>query len=317
MDVICKRTTEITDEEIEEIYRMFDEVFEKKRKVSSFREEYENTVLGYSYHSMLLSEGRIVGFHSCLPFYYLNNGKRFIAGLGIDSMVKKEYRDFFGFKKMFEACQNRMHEEGCVLRIGFPNDNSYIVLKKGFKYKDVGKLITYFLPLRIGGVKPSLRILNPFSRIASWILIQFSRLSLNDKVFKFRYEKERTTFDTVRYKWFEGDYRTVEIEGYKARYKVQLHEGVRTLFILDVHPMSKKMFDKLVRCIYKKEGRNIDLIMYVGHLLFSPCSLIKMPHKYEPKHFNFTCKELEKGIFDDSLYDINNWDVNLSNYDLL
>jgi hypothetical protein len=46
-------------------------------------------------------------------------------------------------------------------------------------------------------------------------------------------------------------------------------------------------------------------------------SLITMPHKYEPKHFNFTCKVLEKGYLDDSLYDINNWDVNLSNYDLL
>ena len=298
MEVICKRTTEITDEEIERIYQLFDEVFEQKRDISTFRAEYENTVLGYSYHSMLINEGEIVGFHSCLPFYYLDNGKRFIAGLGIDSMVKKEFRDFFGFKNMIEACMKRMHEEGCVLRVGFPNDNSFPVLTKGLR-------------------KPALRILNPLSQLASWCLIQVSRLSFNEKVYKFRYEKERSSFDQVRYKWFGGLYQTVEVDGVTARYKIQVHEGVKSLFILDVHPMTKKGFDKLVRRIYKKERKGIDLIMYVGHLPFTPLSLLTMPHKYEPKHFNFTCKVLEKGFFDDSIYDINNWDVNLSNYDLL
>lgn len=317
MEVICKRTTEITDEEIVIIYRLFNEVFEKERDPSTFREEYCNTVLGYSYHSMLINEGEIVGFHSCLPFYYLDNGKRFIAGLGIDSMVKKEHRDFFGFRDMIAACEKRMHEDGCVLRVGFPNDNSYPILKKGFKYKDVGKMTTYILPLRIGGVKPSLRILNPLTRFGAWIVIQFSKFSNNGKVYSFRYGKERESFDKVRYKWFNGEYKTIETDGVIAIYKVQVQEGARTAFLLDMHPMSKKLFDKVVRGIYKQEGSKIDLIMYVGHLPFKPCSLIAIPHKYEPKHFNFTCKVLEKGYFDDSLYDINNWDVNLSNYDLL
>lgn len=317
MEVVCKKTTEITEDEIVKIYNLFDEVFGQKRDVSAFRQEYGNTVLGYSYHSMLLNDGEIVGFHSCLPFYYLDNGKRFIAGLGIDTMVKKEHRDFFGVRDMFQACVTRMHEEGCVLRVGFPNDNSYPVLKKGFKYKDVGKMTTYFLPIRIGGVKPSLKVLNPLSRIASWCLIQLSRLSLNNETHKFRYEKERSSFDKVRYKWFGGDYDTVVVNGVTARYKIQVHEGVKTLFILDIYPISKKSFDKVVRTIYKKERKGIDMIMYVGHLPFTPLSLLTMPHKYEPKHFNFTCKVLEKGVFDDSIYDINNWDVNLSNYDLL
>lgn len=317
MEVICKKTTEITDEEIKLIYRLFEEVFKKKRDVSSFREEYGNTVLGYSYHSMLLNEGELVGFHSCLPFYYLDNGKRFMAGLGIDSMVKKEHRDFFGFRDMIAACEKRMHEDGCVLRIGFPNDNSYPILKKGFKYKDIGKLTTYFLPIRVGGVKPSLRVLNPLSLMGSWCLIHLSRFSGNGKEYKFRYGKERESFDKVRYKWFNGEYRTIEIGNVKARYKIQVQEGVNTAFLLDVHPMSKKMFDKVVREVYKRERKNADLIMYVGHLPFKPCSLITIPHRFEPKHFNFTCKLLEKGAFDDSIYDIDNWDVNLTNFDLL
>lgn len=317
MDVICKKTTEITDEEIKVIYRLFDEVFEQKRDPSTFREEYGNTVLGYSYHSMLYNDGELVGFHSCLPFYYNDGDRRFLAGLGIDSMVKKEHRDFFGFRDMIVACQKRMHDEGCVIRIGFPNDNSYPILIKGFKYKDIGKMITYFLPIRVGSVKSSLRLLNPLSRLGAWCIIQLSKLSLNKKEYSFRYAKERDSFDKVRYKWFNGEYKTIEFEGVIARYKVKVQEGVRTAFLLDMHPMSKKMFDKVVREIYKRESSNVDLIMYVGHLPFKPMSLVTMPHKFEPKHFNFTCKVLEKGYFDDSIYDINNWDVNLSNYDLL
>ena len=144
-----------------------------------------------------------------------------------------------------------------------------------------------------------------------------SRISSKTEVYRFKYEKERFSFDAVRYKWFGGEYKTVELVGVKSYYKVQVQEGVRTAFLMDVHPLSKKMFDAVVREVYSREKRHIDLIMYVGHLPFKPMSLIIMPHKYEPKHFNFTCKILEKVFFDDSIYDINNWDVNLSNYDLL
>ena len=107
------------------------------------------------------------------------------------------------------------------------------------------------------------------------------------------------------------------MDGVKAYYKTQVQEGVKTLFILDVWPLSKCGFDKVVRAIYHKERKGLDMIMYVGHLPFVPLSLVKMPHKFEPKHFNFTCKPLVKDFFDESLYDISNWDVNLSNYDLL
>lgn len=54
-----------------------------------------------------------------------------------------------------------------------------------------------------------------------------------------------------------------------------------------------------------------------GDLDFVPVSLIKIPHRFEPKHFHFTCNLIDKSYFDDTLYDIKNWDVNLSSYDLV
>lgn len=316
-NLIVKKTTELKSEEIGKINDLFNHIFKHNRTEEVFLAQYLNTPLGFSYHVMLMEGDELIGFHSGLPFYYLNGEKKFIAGLGIDTMTAEGHRDFFNVRDMFVACENAMKEDGCVLRIGFPNDKSYPVLKKGFKYKDIGKLDTYFLPIRVGGVKASFRFLNPLSRLFSWFVIQLSRFSCNKQVEDYLYKKERCSFDAIRYKWFDGEYAEVEKNGAKAYYKVQEHEGVRTAFVLDVYPRSKSQFDAAIREVYRKERKNIDLIMYVGHLNYEPMSLLRMPHKIEPKHFNFTCKPLVKDVFDDSLYKIENWDVNLSNYDLV
>lgn len=318
MQVICKKTNEITDTEIDAIYELFEDVFHLRRDRKTFRDEYENTPLGYSYHSILFDDnGKVIGFHSVMPFYYYNKEKKFIAGLGIDSMVEKSHRDYFCFHDMIKACQKKLKEDGCVLRIGFPNDNSYPVLKKGLKHKDIGKLNTYFLIKNIGGVKEKLSFLNPFSSLLTRTQLLLSRFSKDDTIYKFRFRKERKSFNKVRYKWFGGDYKFINLGDGEVIYRIKNHEGVDTAFLIDVFPLSKKNFDKAVREIYKMENSHIDMILYVGYLPFTPLSMIKMPHKYEPKHFNFTCFPLVKDAFDESLYDINNWDVNLSNYDLI
>lgn len=317
MEVLVKKTTELSVEEINGVNELFFNVFGKKRSSESFLNQYLNTPLGYSYHAMLWDNEALVGFHSGVPFYYQDGDKQFIAGLGIDTMTAVGHRDFFNVRDLFKACEEAMKADGCVLRIGFPNDNSYPILKKGFKYKDIGKLKTYFLPIKIGAIKPKLRLLNPLSRLFSWTIIQSSRFFNSKKVYKFRYTKSRESFDAIRYKWNGGDYKKVECKGSTVYYKTMNFNGVMTAFILDVHPLSKSQFDRAVRYIYNVEGAHVDMIMYVGALPFVPCSLVTMPHKMEPKHFNFTCKQLEKGAFDDSIYNIANWDVNLSNYDLL
>lgn len=318
MEVLVKKTFELQDEEIIAIYNLFKDVFGQKRDVATFRENYSNTPFTYSYHSLLLNdEEQIVGFHSCMPFYYKKNNERFMVALGIDSMVKKGYRDYFNFHDMIIQCQKRLKEDGCVLRIGFPNDNSYPVLKKGLKHHDIGKLTTYCLIRNIGSMKQSLSRLNYVSRGLSRLQYLCSFLSVGHKQYKFKYCKDRLTFDKVRYKWFGGHYVKVNLKDSDIVYKIEFHNSVNTAFLLDVWPLSRSAFEAAVRYIYSKERKKIDMIIYVGMLPFTPISLLTVPHRFEPKHFNFTCQPLIKDFFDDSLYDIHNWDVNLSSYDLL
>ena len=248
MEVLVKKTFELSNEEIVAIYALFEEVFGQKRDVATFRENYSNTPLGYSYHSILLNEeGDTVGFHSCMPFYYQRGNERFMVALGIDSMVKKAYRDYFSFHDMIVQCQKQLREDGCVLRIGFPNDNSYPILKKGLKHRDVGKLTIYCMIRNIGAVKRRLAFLNIFSRIFSRVLYTCSFLSIGHRLYSYKYHKERESFDKVRYRWFGGDYRKVSRKGSQFVYKLERYNEVETAFLLDVWPLSRSAFEEAVR----------------------------------------------------------------------
>ncbi len=47
----------------------------------------------------MYDKGLLVAYYVYMPFYYKKKGEKFIAALGFDSMVKKEYRDFLLFMR--------------------------------------------------------------------------------------------------------------------------------------------------------------------------------------------------------------------------
>ena len=58
------------------------------------------------------------------------------------------------------------------------------------------------------------------------------------------------------------------------------------------------------------------MILYVGKLDFKVKNLIKVPSKYEPKTVHMSGKILDDSVVDNRVFDIKNWNVNLSNYDV-
>lgn len=318
MTFLCKKTNELTAQELEGMSALFLEVFEKDRDADTFYKEYCSTPLGYSYHCIALSDiDEVVGFHSWVPFYYTTKGERFIAVFGADSMVRKSHRDFYVYQMLMTSCNDIMKADGCKLYIGIPNDNSHPLVIKGLRHKDVGKLTTYCLVRNISGVIPTLKYFNFGSRIFSFCQHLLSYLSICKRQYQFTYGKEHESFDNHRYSWFGGNYRMDKIDDFQCVYKIQKQENAEVAFLMDVYPLSRSNFEKSVRHIYKKHRKDIDMIMYVGNLPFTPIGLITIPHRFEPKHFYFTCKGFDKAFFDKSIFDISQWDINLSNFDLL
>jgi hypothetical protein len=318
MEFVVKQTSELTEAEQTGILVLFNTIFEKDRSLEQFKNQFLNNPLGYSYHSMMIDKGQIVGCDSHIPSYYLVNGQRFLFANSVDTMINKHYRDIGNFYDMITAVHAYMKKEGVVCAYGFPNDNAYPVYTKSRLMRDIGSLATYCLPYRIGGIKPALKIFNWLSIALVKIYIFFTSLFPSKTVHHFPIEKEAATYNATRYKRLDGNYYTASYKDSKFVYKLMNYEGVRSAFLIDVFEKSAANFNKALRYIIKNHHNEFDILLYVGRLPFRFHGLMAIPQKLAPKNFHFTGEILRKGEIDNSLvFDINNWDVNLSNYDLL
>ncbi len=317
MDLIFRKTSELTETDLQQIVLLFRRVFDKERSVEVYLNQCVNNPLGYSYHSMLVEDGEIVGFNSYVPSYYIVDGKKLLFANSIDSMVAKEHRDFFNFKDMVDRAYKEMKKDGISFVYGYPNDNAYPVVIKSRLMKDIGRMNTYCLPVRIGGVKRSLAFLNPLSSLFCRIWVSVSGALASGKVAEFPVHKEEASYNSSRYKRGDGNYSTADLGDATLYYKIKEHEGVRTAFIIDITRKSPANFVRAVKHILRNHGREFDLILYPGWLPFGITGLIRLPRRFEPKNFNFTGKILDKEAIPKEIWDISNWDTNLSNYDLI
>lgn len=313
LDFVVKKTTECSDAELKQMNALFNAVFEKERPLEIMLNQYKQNPLGYSYHSMIVDTGNIVGMNVYIPVYFKVKGEKVLFADIVDSMISKPYRDIFNYIDMANAGYKQLKKDGVVYAYGYPNDNAYPVTIKAKVSKEVGKMYTYCLPYRIGGIKNGLAWLNwaSISFCKCWVGV--SSLIASSKAHPYRIEKDLESYNKTRYKRNDGAYSF----GDGFVYKVINYEGIRTAFLIDVFEKSAKNFCKAVKYIMKKDGKNFDILLYPGHLRFACCGMMKIPHKFEPKRFVLTGKLLDKSIDLDGLWDINNWDTNLSNYDLI
>lgn len=315
MEFITKKTTELTLEEKQRLVDLFNEVFDKKRTVEEFDRQFLNNPEGFSYHTCAQEDGKMVASNTMVPSLYLVDGKPLRFVNSVDTMIAEHHRGLENFYDMIKASFGDSEKQGYDVVYGFPNDNSYELFTKLKFMRDIGKLDTYCLPYRIGGVKKGFSWLNWASMLFCRIWVGCSSLFASSKKVSYLIEKEAKSFNATRYNRSDGKYSVVE--GLFA-YKVMEYEGVRTAFIVDVFVKSASSFVKAVKYLFKNEKKSFDLILYVGHLTFSSYGLIKFPRKFEPKHFNFAGAILKKGAIDKKeFYEIDNWDINLSNYDVI
>jgi hypothetical protein len=316
MEFIVKKTTELTEDEQMGILSLFNTIFEKNRPLTHFQNQFLNNPLGYSFHSMIIDNERIVGCGSYIPSYYLVNGQQLLFANSVDTMVTKPYRDFANLYYMITTIYEYMKNEGVVYVYGFPNDNAYPVYVKSKLMQDIGSLTIYCLPYRIGGIKPRLKALNWLSVSFVNIFVFFTSLFAGKKIYHFSIEKENETFNVTRYKWIDGNYKIVSYKGSKFSYKIKDYKGIRSLFLIDVFEKSSANFFNAIQFLLKNHGKEFDALIYQGRLPFRFHGLIRIPDKILSKKFNFVGKILDnKAIDKDTAFNINNWDVNLSNYD--
>ena len=320
METIVKKTTELTEAEMQGMLDCFIEVFEHERTMEEMCNQYYNTPMGYSIHAMCYDEDRLVAAHTAFPSYYWVGDKRVKAYFAGDTMVKKGYRDGFVFLDLISSLGMYLEQNGYAFSFGFPNEKAYPVYKKVKLAKDVGRLDTYILPYRIGGIKKGFSCFNPLSRLFCRLWLWCNGIGAKEELFKPAIHKDDESYNQSRYKRMDGIYQHVKTDEVEFYYKIKNHEGVRTAFLIDVIGKSEKRLWQAVKYIMRTNKREFDLLMYVGHLPdnIKKTGMIKIPRKYEPKHIYMTGTLVDKNVIDaNDFYNVLNWDVNLSNYDLI
>jgi GNAT superfamily N-acetyltransferase len=318
MNIIVKKTFELSDSEQFEILTLFNVIFNKDRIIVHFRNQFLKTILGYSYHSILYDDNKIVGSFSFIPSYYIIENKQYLATLGVDLMIQKEYQGQGFFFDMFSECINYMRNEGVVFIILFPNDTAYPGYINSKLVQEIGSLTIYALPYRIGGIKPILKTANWLSIVFVNIFLHISLLFANNNKYSFPIAKEMVSYNQIRYKQPDGDYKTEYSKDGGFTYKLMEYEGIKAAFLIDVFEKSSKNFINAVKHIIKNHKKEFDILLYVGYLPFGFHGFMKVPQRFLPKNFHFMGKIIRKDSIDkDLFYNLSNWDINLSNYDLL
>lgn len=319
MDFLVKKTNELTQIEKQQICDLFLEVFKKEKSLGDFEKQFLNTTKGYSYHALMIEENNLIlGCYSCIPMEYQYFSNNFTFGLSVDTMINEGYRgNPYNLKKLANLVYESMIKDNIPFVFGFPNDNVYLVRKKILKWEDIGCLDYYILPLKIGSIKPNLKIFNFITTLLGKT-IQFGTKQLfNNNINKNNIEKiNDKKFMNYRYSLFNGDYKIIEKNSLYFSYKIDIYNEINTAYLLDVSIMNKVNFDSAVKYILENE-KCIDVILFVGKLDFKPFTLFKVPTKYVPKTVYMSGKILDKEKIKEDIFNISNWNVNLSNFDVL
>lgn len=231
-------------------------------------------------------------------------------------MIKKEYRSLKHFVMMSLKLNEISISENLSFLFAYPNDNSYPIFKKMLEYKDIARQHFYVLPTKIANLKKLPKFLNIFngffcSIISSNLLLTFSKNYINKKDIK---KVNDTIFNNQRYNDKHTHKKNEEFEYF---YKIENFEGNDVAYLIDVQPLTKKNIEIATKEIYVNHKNDIDIIIYIGYLNFRPLNLIKVPLKYEPKNINFIAVILDNNTIDDRLFHIENWESNLSNFDVI
>jgi hypothetical protein len=314
-NLVFKRTTDLSASQQDQIKQVFFCVFSGKMG-KSFEQRFMCNSKGYSYHGLMVHNDQIVGCFSAIPYRYLCFGKEQTFALSVDTMIAPEHR---GGKTNLLTMAHLVYEalvkDDIKLIYGFPNELYYAHEKRLFGTRDIGMLDYYVLPINIGTAIRKFKMLDYPGRLFARIMGGFPPCRDTNKC-KYNIEKiNDAQFIKHRY----GDaYSFLSLEG-GAQCVFKLHkerESVRTLHILDVWPMTPAAMDSAVREIFKRYRDSADLIMYVGKLPFRPRRLVEIPRWLEPQKIRMTAKMLVEGAFPDSIFEIENWNVNVSNFDV-
>lgn len=316
MNIIEKRTIELTVEEQQQITTLFNKVFSKNEVAEEFIKKYFWTDPKGSFHALMKDGEKIIGCYCGIPYRYNYFGRSLTFGLCVDTMLDEAYRgNPFTLKKMAIPVYNALRQHNVSFVFGFPNENAYLLQKKILKFDDIGLQDFYMLPIRIGNIKPRLKFANPASRLLTNLMVRYTQLVSGNRTQPTYNIQMDCLDDAFVAKRYARDYQVVAHDSSRYIYKTYPEDDALVAYIIEVQPLNQYTLEQAVAQIYHRE-KNIDAIMFVGKLPFRVRNLIKVPQKYLPKPVRMIGQILDKSLVDERVFTLSNWKVGIANYDV-
>ena len=323
MDIRVCRSVDWTGRDWESYCHGFNEVFHREFTVDYFKYKYLSVYKGYACHSLLYAEeGMVVGGVTVIPCYYMCGEERFVNGLAVDVFIREAYRvDPLMLRRMYKKLRLLLEEEQVVAVIAVPNATAYPYWKNVVKWKEVGFINYWALPVRAGRILGETGLagafLNACSRFYCLSLFLITSLCsfIDTKDRSYRY---RICADDPYYvsKFCGKEYLREGDGDIRYLYKLEDEDGVRTGYLLDAEERGERSFKAIRKAVAMILRQDVDLVLYVGKLSFFQTLLMKMPRKLEPKLLPFTCDLISKDERYKDMLDFKFWDFGLRNYDV-
>lgn len=316
---VCK-TTEWSEKEWTSYVYGYNEVFGTAETVAFFKDKYLSVHKGYSLHSLLLNdEGEVEGGVSVIPCKYSCGEKSFLNGLAVDVFIRVSYReDPLMLRRLYKKLKSMLESEGVQAVTAVPNATAYPYWKNVVKWKDVGDINYWVVPVRAGNVLGKLKwVLNAGSLAYAYLSYGLSfitsAVSGAQRCYSFAIDRND---NYVRHKFENGQYEVVKDGLYHIAYRIVDEEGVKTAYIIDATKKGLRdatAYRKAVGIVLKQ---SVDIIIYVGKMGVFQSLFIKVPKKAEPKRLPLMFDIITPDGDFANAYDINEWDFGILNYDV-
>ena len=73
---VSKKTNQLNNEELKELIKLHNETMNDKRTEKTFKEKYLYNFLGFSFHGLMKSDGKIVGCYNVIPYEFIFFSKK-------------------------------------------------------------------------------------------------------------------------------------------------------------------------------------------------------------------------------------------------
>lgn len=314
-------TKEIGTKKLHSLIDNFNAVFDKNFPFSDFEQQYFKNIKGYSYHSVMEQDEEIVGACSAVPYEYNYNGSKKFFGLLVGLFIIKDYRkDPYALYKIYSKLKDLLIADNVSLALAVPNHNSYPYFKHVLKWKDIGTLPYYALPVKYANIKKSSRWLNAASWLFAHSLSRLEKIKsgiFNTKNTAMAISIIKTEPLMVQHRYHQA-HSIVKKKNFSLFYRIVKEDEISTVYIIDFYNKDSQKDSRSLQASvsYILQNENPDLILYIGTLNFKQCSLIKVPLNREPRKLNFCCEILIKKELSEDVYDYRNWDFGLYNFDV-